>query len=660
MSSSNNNVLPLHGLIGSEALPRALLQCLDDGADDDVISDDDVYFVPPSQRLVVGKYVPDEAGAAPDVGKDAASPNENDNAGDAEDETVPAPAPAEAEAPPSPDREELLAVHFVAPLLEASAAPLFFPIHYPGVTAKDRADPRGLPLAINAQAHGADRPEVPTATAQVKACNLRRLPLYKVGPGAVAFRVVLNAMEVAGMRYTPHNSLANLLWAKRATPDVLRTLTPYQKINHFPGTWGVGRKDSLHKNVSRMRRQYGAEAFDIVPQTWLVPNDLDLVREDCRVAALASGGQEPTYIVKPSASSCGKGIFLAQGVPTVPPMQGTRQMICQRYVANPMIVHGRKFDLRVYCVITGYDPLRIYLFDEGLVRFAAEKYPGADQLLENSNAHLTNYSINKASALAKQSKGKAMDTDEAIDIKWAISDLKQWLRETHGPAEGARIWDTIYARAKDVVVKTFLSIENDVVARIRNECASDPTGSRCFELYGLDLMVDDAHNVTLIEANIMPSLATGSTLDKAVKARMIAHMLTLSGVFAEQRVPTAEATEEDMAHPATWFSETRYFYPTVAGAPTGPAAQTNVPPFEEIDDPDHFHSVLTEGERRLLAATEEELHRAGGFKRVFPCADSFDRYAPLFSRGVLRSNYVMMSWERMKAAERKATKAKGE
>ena len=58
-----------------------------------------------------------------------------------------------------------------------------------------------------------------------------------------------------------------------------------------------------------------------------------------------------------------------------------------------MLIDGYKFDLRIYVAITSINPLRLYVYDEGLVRFASEKYDTTD--LKNIYSHLTNYSINK-------------------------------------------------------------------------------------------------------------------------------------------------------------------------------------------------------------------------------------------------------------------------
>lgn len=48
--------------------------------------------------------------------------------------------------------------------------------------------------------------------------------------------------------------------------------------------------------------------------------------------------------------------------------------ICQQYVSKPFLIDGFKFDLRIYVLVTSCDPLRIFVFGDGLARFATVKY----------------------------------------------------------------------------------------------------------------------------------------------------------------------------------------------------------------------------------------------------------------------------------------------
>ena len=48
-------------------------------------------------------------------------------------------------------------------------------------------------------------------------------------------------------------------------------------------------------------------------------------------------------------------------------------MVVQRYIHNPLLVDGFKFDLRVYVIVIGTSPLTAFVCEEGLARFCTVK-----------------------------------------------------------------------------------------------------------------------------------------------------------------------------------------------------------------------------------------------------------------------------------------------
>lgn len=66
-----------------------------------------------------------------------------------------------------------------------------------------------------------------------------------------------------------------------------------------------------------------------------------------------------------------------------------------RYIENPLLISGKKFDLRLYVLVTSFHPLKAYLFKFGFCRFCSVKYNAHLMDINCLFAHLTNVSVQK-------------------------------------------------------------------------------------------------------------------------------------------------------------------------------------------------------------------------------------------------------------------------
>ncbi|KAJ8979747.1 hypothetical protein NQ317_004734 [Molorchus minor] len=309
----------------------------------------------------------------------------------------------------------------------------------------------------------------------------------------------------------PNSSDFNLLWTgSHPKPGTFRSLAPHQRINHFPRSYELTRKDRLYKNIERMQHIKGVKNFDFIPQTFVMPMEY---RDLCTTHHKLKG----PWIVKPVASSRGRGIFIVETPHQVPLEE---PVVVAKYISNPLLVAGHKCDLRLYVVVTSIDPLLIYIYEEGLVRFATVKYDSSHKQLWNPCMHLCNYSINKYHSDYVKSDDPSA---ENVGHKWTLSAL---LRHLKGEGKDTAL---LMSQIEDMVIKAVLAPANSIISACKMFV---PNPNNCFELYGFDILIDDHLKPWLLEVNLSPSLNCDSPLDVRLKSAMLADLLSLIGIPA--------------------------------------------------------------------------------------------------------------------------------
>lgn len=67
----------------------------------------------------------------------------------------------------------------------------------------------------------------------------------------------------------------------------------------------------------------------------------------------------------------------------------------QKYIINPLLLDGYKFDMRIYVLVTNFHPLEAFVYKEGFARLSTEKFSLEPMFIKNTFVHLTNFAINR-------------------------------------------------------------------------------------------------------------------------------------------------------------------------------------------------------------------------------------------------------------------------
>ena len=356
-------------------------------------------------------------------------------------------------------------------------------------------------------------------------------------------------------------------------------LSRYQKMNHFPRSNELTRKDLLYKNLSKLKELFPGTKFDFLPESYILPNEYTFLKDKM------DKNPNQFWIVKPVASSQGRGIFLTQSINDIP---SNHQTIVSRYIINPFLINNKKFDLRIYAFVTSIVPLRIYRFKEGLTRFSANNY---NLDVNDRCAHLTNYAVNKNNKNYVQNESP-FDVDYNSS-KWTLTSLQQYLEEHNINSE------LVFSKIDDIIIKTFISSENNLINAISKYCAYQ---ENCFELYGFDILLDENLNCWLMEVNLSPNLHFDAAIDLKIKGEMIAEIFDLI------RIVPYDIRNEIYENNGKFGSISKYL---------------NYKEFKDIK--------ITNEIKQEIWDTEEELARVKQFKRIFPTVN-YPLYQKFFDK----------------------------
>ena len=149
-------------------------------------------------------------------------------------------------------------------------------------------------------------------------------------------------------------------------------------------------------------------------------------------------------------------------------------------------------------LVVSYAPLKVWLYRSGFARFSNTRYSLSS--ITDQYVHLTNVAIQKT----------APDYDPEKGCKWSLQELMMYLTARHGHQAVRQLRQQM----DEIYIKSLQSVQRVMI-----------NDKHCFELYGVDILIDEHLKPWIIEVNASPSLTASSPTDYELKFGLLEDML---------------------------------------------------------------------------------------------------------------------------------------
>jgi len=217
-------------------------------------------------------------------------------------------------------------------------------------------------------------------------------------------------------------------------------------------------------------------------------------------------GSQNLWIIKPGAMSRGRGIGVYNNLKQIIDLLGpdlsviaNNKWVAQKYIERPLLIHGVKFDIRQWFVVTDWAQLSIWMYQRSYVRFSTTRFT-LDRL--DTQTHLTNNAIQKNFDLEDD-----LHEDIPQEKMWFSEDLDAYLKN----CGYGNVWQKkIVPAMQRILIETCLAGQDTAESR-----------KNSFEIYGADFMLDEQLKPWLIEINQGPTMATSTTVSNELVQSLI-------------------------------------------------------------------------------------------------------------------------------------------
>ena len=313
--------------------------------------------------------------------------------------------------------------------------------------------------------------------------------------GRILYNIITDAFRRSKTILKLKSKRSILVWYDTLqNADYFSKLQPWQVVNRIPSINLICRKAPFIRLIQKMQNYY-PKLYNFIPKSFILPLKNDEFAEFFK-------NNKRKCIIKPDDGALGAGIIILNENAEYTPINYLA--IGQEYIES-CLIDNTKFDCRIYVLIASINPLRVYVYRGGIARFCSME-AGSDDVY----SQLTNTAINIKNENAKIENLTRMVTDVFEVLEKKGVDIHQ-------------LWKKI----DSVIVLTIISVYNYLLEAESKNCPSCGY-SRCFQILGFDILIDNNYEPIVLEVNYRPSLKSDTPDEKNMKIEMLSEAIKIA------------------------------------------------------------------------------------------------------------------------------------
>lgn len=296
----------------------------------------------------------------------------------------------------------------------------------------------------------------------------------------------------------------------------------HHRINHLPGSYVIVSKDQVYKTIVELQNNFGKAVYDFIPRQFVLPEQkdefIDAFKKRAKKNVPRSRARtDPDYGKRWLVKSQGhRGVRFFTGLEDLDNILTTKDMVAQ--CIEPFLIGGHKFDIGLYVAITSIDPLRIYVYENALLRICKLPYPKhLDETADKESYVVVDYlppwENNALRRYYRQIPSASHEGTNHFHV------LKQYM-DSQG-IDAIDFERSIYSSVVKMITGNRHHFLKSLGYYQKTYPRSNFSAQNFFEMWRFDFMVDDTGKPWLMEVNQSPNLKEKnfdkSGTDKAMK-----------------------------------------------------------------------------------------------------------------------------------------------